>query len=185
MSSIRGLIFHSRLDYIDKYIDAATFKKNGEKLSPQARQVLFDQVFLVNKYPFEMLKELDKILPEIAAEAPEPLFRKIGRDFAKTILDRYFFNYVEAQKPHKFLQQFQRLYPNLWDFGRYELISGETQKVQVRLTYEEEVHPEYHWFMEEFFKAGVEICSGKHVTVNRVSNNTGSEESQVYQISWR
>jgi hypothetical protein len=61
----------------------------------------------------------------------------------------------------------------------------ENQKAQITLSYEEEVYPEYTWFMEEFFKTGVEICNGKNVTLKRISDNSSNEEGQVYSISWK
>jgi uncharacterized protein (TIGR02265 family) len=185
MSSIRGVVFHSRFDYIHKHLDTAVFKRAGDKLSPQAKQVIFDQIFMVNKYPFAVLKEMDRILPEVSPLPGEDLFREIGQEFAYTILDRYFFNYIEAHKPHKFLAQLQKLYGNLWDFGQYEVRAEENQKAQITLSYEEEVYPEYTWFMEEFFKTGVEICNGKNVTLKRISDNSSNEEGQVYSISWK
>lgn len=185
MSSIRGVVFHSRLDYIHKHSDPTALKKAGENISPQARQVIFDQIFMVNYYPFSILKEFDQLLPKISKLSKEKLFREIGRDFAHTILDRYFFNYVEAQKPHKFLVQFQKLYRNLWGFGEYQVRAEEEQKAQIMLVYEEEVHQEYSWFMEEFFKTAVEICNGKEVTLQPISENSANEDSQVYSISWK
>lgn len=185
MNSIRGVVFHSRFDYIHQHLDAAAFKKAGNKLSPQAKQVIFDQIFMVNKYPFAILKEMDQILPEVSPLSREDLFREIGREFAHTILDRYFFNYTEAQKPHKFLAQLQKLYGNLWDFGQFEVRAEENQKAQITLSYEEEVYPEYNWFMEEFFKTAVEICHGKSVTLKRISDTSFEEDSQVYSISWK
>lgn len=185
MSSIRGVVFHSRFDYIHKHLDPTAFKKAGESISPQARQVIFDQIFMVNYYPFSILKEFDQMLPQISDLPKEELFREIGREFADTILDRYFFNYIEAQKPHKFLGQFQKLYGHLWGFGEYEARAEEDQKAQITLVYEEEVHPEYTWFMEEFFKTAIEICNGKEVTLQPVSENSANEDSQVYSISWK
>ena len=185
MSGIRGVVFHSRLDYIQKHLDAIAFKKAGEGLSSQARQIIFDQIFMVNIYPFSVLKELDQILPRVSKLPGEKLFREMGREFAHSILDRYFFNYIESQKPHKFLAQFQKLYDNLWALGRYEVRVEENQKAQVTLTCEEEVYPEYTWFMEEFLKTAVEICNGKSVTVKRLPEAASTEESQVFSISWK
>lgn len=185
MSSIRGVVFHSRFDYIHKHIDATAFKKAGESISSQARQVIFDQVFMVNFYPFSILKEFDQLLSKISKLSKKELFHEVGREFASTILDRYFFNYVEAQKPHRFLVQFQKLYGNLWGFGEYEVQAEEDQKVQITLVYEEEVHQEYSWFMEAFFKTAVEICNGKEVALQPSPENSFNDDKQVYSISWK
>lgn len=185
MNGIRGVVFHSRLDYIQKHLDTSAFKKAGENLSPQARQIIFDQIFMVNTYPFSVLKELDQALPRVSGFPGEKLFREMGREFANSILDRYFFNYVEAQKPQKFLAQFQKLYDNLWALGRYEVMAEENQKAQVTLTCEEEIHPEYTWFMEEFLKTAVEICNGKNVAIKRLASADSAEDSQVFSISWK
>ena len=184
MNGIRGLVFHSRFEYIKKNFEPALIKRLADNLSPNARHFILEQVFPVNHYAFEILKELDEQLLRLSPLSEEELFSEIGKDFAKIILDRYFFNYVEAQQPQRFLAQFQKLYPELWGFGAFEYDADNDHHARLIFDYEEEVHPGYQRFMEAFLKTAIEICGGKDVQVINTSKTPSNNGRYTYSLKW-
>ncbi len=184
MSQIKGLIIQSRLSYIENYLDNTDLRAINEKLSPSVNQILLEQVFRVNKYPFSLLKELDDALSRVVSESPQQLFSRVGADFAEVLLDRYFFNYVEAKKPQKLLAQLGRLYDKLWGFGHYEFRAEKDHEAEIQISYDEEVHEAYVWFMEAFLTASVEICTGKKAVLNKVKSEGQNAYNYVCHIGW-
>ncbi len=185
MSEIRGLIFHSRLDYLQKHWNGSSLKKLGESLSLSTRQLISDQIFWVNTYPFEALKEFDLALGRAAGQPEAELYSDIGREFAVALVERYFYNYVEAGAPSKFLLQFQRLYSYLWGFGELEVHLEEQHKAELSFTFDEEIPDSFRFFLEAFLARALEICGAKEVSLNREPDFNTGEDHLVYHLSWR
>ncbi|MCB0285885.1 MAG: TIGR02265 family protein [Calditrichaeota bacterium] len=185
MSTIRGLVFHSRFHYVKQHLDYTTRRNINEHLSEQVRNVVSEQVFPVNFYRFEMLQELDNAIVTVTTAAEQPLFQSIGREFAHAIVDRYFFNYTEAQKPQRFLAQFQRLYARLWGFGQIDIRPESTRKSTIILEYPVSVHPAYHIFMTSFLTNAIALCGGKSVQLNPVESEDDPQECRKYVTTWQ
>ncbi len=185
MSNIKGLVIQSRLDYLENRNDQNLMRMVLQKLSEPARQAVGEQVFLTNLYPFHILRELDAVLGENLGQPLEEVFREIGEHFAVTILDRYFYNYIETQNPQAFLAQIKNLYPYLWDFGRYSYRKSNNHSASVRFEYDEDIHKPYCWFMQAFLKKGVTICGGKAVTLREESCGAEDGEACVYLLAWK
>ncbi len=185
MSDIKGLVIQSRLDYLESLNDPNLVRTVLQKLSEPTRQAVGEQVFLTNMYPFRILRELDAVLGENLGQPLENVFRAIGEHFAGTILDRYFYNYVETQNPQAFLAQIKNLYPYLWDFGQYLYRKSNNHSATVRFEYDEDIHKQYCWFMQAFLKKGVEICGGKSVNLSEDACGAEDGEACVYVLEWK
>lgn len=181
MADIRGLILLSRLDYVERHIDGAAFKSAAEALPEAARQVLLDQVFMVNDYPFEWLRALDGVLTTASELDETALFEAVGRQFAAMLLDRYFFNYIETRQPGRYLAQLQRHYPRLWGFGRMEFHSHSRGEGTIDLVYPEPVHAAHTIFMATFLKEGMVICGASDIVLEP-SDSSG--EHRHYVVRW-
>jgi len=181
MSDIRGLIIQSRLEYLE---NSGKYDQIMEKLLVQQRQAIGEQVFLTNLYPFQLLKDLDRILSETFDEPLETLFRDIGEKSADLFLDRYFYNYIQNRDPHGFLVQFERLYPFICGFGSYTYEKENQQSAIVKLAYDEDIHKTYCWFIQSLLKGGVEICGGKSVSILETQCEAENSPFCQYQISW-
>jgi uncharacterized protein (TIGR02265 family) len=184
MSDIRGLIIQSRLDYLEKIGGNSHFQNVLSKLNESARQTISEQVFITNLYPFSLLKELDTVIGESLDKPVETIFREIGTQYAEVILDRYFYNYIEAQNPQKFLAQIKNLYPYLWNFGKYSYQKVEPTRALVHFDYDEDIHKPYCWFTQALLIRGVEICGGKNVQLTESECEAEDGEACVYHISW-
>ncbi len=184
MSDIRGLVIQSRLDYMEKTLDSKAYNHILQKLSESARQAVGEQVFLTNLYPFHLLRDLDVTIGESINQPLETIFREIGKRYAYSMVDRYFFNYIESKDPQKFLAQVEKLYPHLWNFGIYTYKKSNNHHATVQFDYDEDIHKTYCWFMQEFLKTGVEICGGKNVELEEPECEAEDGESCIYQIKW-
>lgn len=184
MSDIRGLIFQSRLDYIEAKDNGKVYHKVFQKLSEPVRQSVGEQVFPTNLYPFRQLRDLDMAIGESIDQPLEVIFREIGSQFAQKTLDRYFYNYLESRDPQKFLAQIENLYGYLWDFGKYSYQKNKADSATVRFDYEEDIHKPYCWFMQEFLRKGVRLCGGTDVTLEEKDCEAESGDSCTYLISW-
>ena len=185
MSDIKGLVIQSRLDYLENHDDQRLWKTVLQKLSEPTRQAVGEQVFLTNLYPFRILKELDTVLGENLDQPLEKVFRDIGEHFAVTILDRYFYNYIEMQDPQAFLAQIRNLYPYLWNFGQYFYQKSDNHSASVRFEYDEDIHKPYCWFTQAFLKKGIEICGGKAVALQEETCGAEDGEACSYVLTWK
>jgi uncharacterized protein (TIGR02265 family) len=183
MSDIRGLIIQSRMDYIENHFDNS-YAQVLKKLSEPVRHAIGEQVFLTNLYPFHLLRDLDAAIGESLPESLESIFSEIGQRYADLILDRYFYNYLEERNPHKFLEQLEKLYPYLWNFGQYSYKKSDNTEARIQFDYNEDVHKPYCWFVQYFLKRGIEICGGNSVEVQELKCEAEGEESCIYQIRW-
>ncbi|RMF61505.1 MAG: TIGR02265 family protein [Calditrichaeota bacterium] len=184
MNGIRGLVFHSRFEYIKKQFDSEQLKQLSQLLSPQAHQFIFDQVFPVNQYPFELLKELDSYIVQLAPESEEEVFNRIGSDFADMIMDRYFVNYVEAKEPQRFLAQFQVLYPQLWNLGTLSYHPLSETSAELSFVIEDEIHPPFQRFLERFLTRAVELCGAREIQL-QLQSKSNSTGRFTYRIQWK
>ena len=185
MSDILGIVIQSRLDYLEKAGGNGVLNEVLQKLSESVRQAVGEQVFLTNLYPFHLLRELDLAIGESLNKPMETIFREIGSGFADTVLDRYFYNYVDARNPHKFLAQIKNLYPYLWRFGTYSYRKENAGKALLRFEYDEDIHKPYCWFMQEFLKKGVEICGSTGVQLAEKECEAENGDACVYQLQWK
>ncbi len=185
MSDIRGLVIQSRLEYIENMENGNIHAKVLQKLSDPARNAVGEQVFLTNLYPFHLLKDLDEAIGESLDVSLESIFRDIGQRTAPVVLDRYFFNYIQDHNPHGFLAQLARLYPYLWNFGKYFYSKSDNGNATVQLTYDEDIHKPYCWFMQALLKKGVEICGAQNAALQEVQCEAEDGESCLYHLSWK
>jgi uncharacterized protein (TIGR02265 family) len=185
MSDIRGLVIQSRLDYIEKKLRNSGYQQVLSQLDEPVRQAIGEQVFPTNLYPFHLLHELDEAVGSSVEEPLETIFREIGRDHAALVLDRYFYNYIEAQQPQKFLFQIENLYPHLWEFGNYSYKQIASKEAEVTFSYDEDLHKSYCWFVQEFLKTGTEICGGKSVELTEESCEAEDGEACIYFLKWK
>ena len=179
MAKIRGLILHSRINYLEKHLDAAQRKAFFEGVDEKTRVLLSDLVFPVNLYRFDYVSEIDRVLSEQAGLTPSALGEKMGGDFAVLMLDRYFFNYINDQNPGGFLEQSQRLYPDLWHFGSLSISALEKSGCILSISHPQEVHELYLRFLQHYFSKGIEICGTKNVSLNSLDSDKATE------ISWK
>jgi len=184
MSEIRGLMIHSRLDYVENLPDRKQYQQLLQHLGDGMRQSIGEQVFLTNSYPFSLLRELDKAIGEILNSPLEPIFRDIGKRSASLVLYQYFFNYVQSQNPHGFLAQIEKLYPYMCNFGQYFYQKTDQKSARIKFIYDEDIHKAYCWFIQAFLQTGIEICSGGKVLLKEMQCEADDGESCMYEISW-
>jgi len=184
MSDIRGLVIQSRLSYLEKLDDQSKFKHVLQKLSEPVRNAIGEQVFMTNLYSFSMLKDLDMAIGESLKIPLESIFNEIGTSYAKLILDRYFYNYIQEKDPQRFLAQVERLYSSLWYFGQYTYQKNGEKSATVKFDYDEDLHKPYCWFIQAFLNKGIEICGGKDVKINEKECVSEDGESCLYNIKW-
>jgi uncharacterized protein (TIGR02265 family) len=184
MGDIRGLMIHSRLDYVENLPEKKQYQRVLQHLSEGVRQNIGEQVFLTNLYPFHILKEVDLAIGEILNEPLESIFRDIGKRSASLIMEQYFFNYVQAQNPQGFLSQIEKLYPSLCNLGQYFYQKSDQQSARLKFVYDEDIHKPFCWFIQTFLQTGIEICGGKNVILKEIQCEADNGESCMYEISW-
>ncbi len=185
MSDIKGLVIQSRLDYLEKYKGRQVYQQVMQKLPDPVRQAIGEQVFPTNMYSYYLLRDLDNAIGESIDESLEAIFRDIGEKYAALVLDRYFYNYVEARDVQEYLAHLQRLYGQLWDFGTYTCRKTGDTANEVRFEYDEDIHKSYCWFMQGFLKRGVEICGGTSVMLEDVECEAENGEACIYRLQWQ
>lgn len=184
MSDIRGLMIHSRLDYVENLPDRKHYQRLLQHLSEGMRQSIGEQVFLTNSYAFSLLKELDTAIGEILNTPMESIFRDIGRRSANLIMDQYFFNYAQSKNPQGFLSQIEKLYPYLCNLGQYFYQKTDQKSAHLKFSYDEDIHKPYCWFIQSFLQTGIEICSGEKVMLKEIQCEADDGESCMYEVSW-
>lgn len=184
MSEIRGLMINSRIDYLESLPDSTVYQKVMQRLPESVRQNIGEQIFLTNLYPFQVLKELDAAMAEVLDSSIESLFRSMGKRSATRAVDQYFFNYMQSRNPHGFLSQITRLYPYLCNFGEYFYQKSDQTSARIRLSYNEDIHKPYCWFVQSFLQNGIEICGGKKVVLQEVECEADAGESCRYEVQW-
>jgi uncharacterized protein (TIGR02265 family) len=185
MSDIRGLIIQSRLEYIESMENGTMHSRILHKLNDPVKNAVGEQVFLTNLYPFHLLKDLDNAIGESLDIPLESIFRDIGQRTAPLLMNRYFFNYTQARNPHGFLAQLARLYPYLWNFGKYFYSKSDDEGATVQLVYDEDIHKPYCWFMQSLLQKGVEICGVTGANVREIQCEAEDGESCTYHLSWK
>ncbi|MFZ0389909.1 MAG: TIGR02265 family protein [Calditrichia bacterium] len=184
MGEIRGLLIQSRLDYLENLKDKP-FSRVMQKLPESARQAVGEQVFTTNLYPFQLLQELDSAIAGSTEIPQEQVFREMGRNYASTIMNRYFFNYMEAANPQKFLAQLGNLYNYLWNFGSLKYQKQDPNSANVEFTYDQEVHKGYCWFMQQLLTEGLKMCGAKQVEIQETVCSSDDGDTCRYQIKWQ
>ena len=184
MDKIRGLVFHSRFNYVKQHLDYTLRRAINDALSENARHVISEQVFPVNFYPFSLLQELDEAILKVTGEKEAELFEKIGSHCAGLIVDRYFYIYTEFRQPQRMLMQFHRLYDRLWGFGEIEVSPVENNSVTVAFNYAIPVHSAYDVFMMSFIRNAVSLCKVKGLQFDVEKSEENDKICRKYHIKW-
>jgi uncharacterized protein (TIGR02265 family) len=184
MDKIRGLVFHSRFNYVKQHLDYTMRRAISDALSENTRHVISDQVFPVNFYSFSLLQELDETILKVTREDETELFSKMGNHFARLIVDRYFYIYTEFQQPQRMLMQYQRLYDRLWGFGEIEVVPSENNSVTVIFNYTIPIHKAYDVFMASFIQNAVKFCQVKDLHFIEENSEDKDKIFRKYQIKW-
>ncbi len=185
MSEIRGLMINSRIDYLESLPDSGIYQRVMQRLPEAVRQNIGEQIFLTNMYPFQVLKELDAAIAEVLNSPLESIFRDIGKRSATRAVDQYFFNYIQSRQPQGFLAQIGNLYPHLCNFGEYFYQKSDQNSARIKLSYNEDIHKAYCWFVQSFLQNGVDMCGGKEVILKEVECEADDGESCRYEIHWQ
>ena len=184
MSDIRGLVIQSRLDFLENQLDTNVSQQVIHKLNEPVRQAIGEQVFLTNLYPFYLLKDLDAAIAETIDTPLKALFQEIGEKTAPIMMDRYFFNYLQQKNPHGFLAQIERIYPYIWNFGKYSYEKSGDGEANIKFDYDEDIHKSYCWFIQSFLKSSLEICGARSVKIEETECEAQDGESCKYIVSW-
>jgi len=184
MSDIRGLILQSRLDFLENHIDTNLSQRVFQKLGDPVKQAIGEQVFLTNLYPFHLLKDLDAAIAESFDLSMKEIFKEIGNKTAPVMMDRYFFTYMQQKNPQGLLAQLERVYPYIWEFGKYSYSKSDSNEANIKFDYDEDIHKSYCWFIQSFLATGVTLCGGKSVKIEEIECEAEDGESCQYKISW-
>jgi uncharacterized protein (TIGR02265 family) len=184
MSDIRGLIIQSRLDFLENHTDETISQQVFQKLKEPLKQTIGEQVFLTNLYPFHLLKDLDAAIAESFDMPLKELFREIGAKTAPVMMDRYFFTYMQQNNPQGFLAQIERVYPYIWNFGKYKYSKISATEANTKFDYDEDIPKSYCWFIQSFLTNGVNLCGVKSVDIEEVECEAEDGEACRYKISW-
>jgi hypothetical protein len=160
MSDIRGIIIQSRLDFLENHPDTNLSQQVIQKLGEPAKQAIGEQVFLTNLYPFHLLKDLDSAIVESFDISLKELFKEIGSKTALVMMDRYFFTYIQQKNPQGLLAQIERVYPYVWDFGKYSYNKSGNTEASIKFDYDEDIHKSYCLFIQFFFGEQCEYMWG-------------------------
>ena len=112
------------------------------------------------------------------------LFKEIGSKTALIMMDRYFFTYMQQKNPQGLLAQIERVYPYIWDFGKYSYEKAGNTKADIKFDYDEDIHKSYCWFIQSFLESSVNLCGGKSVKIDEVECEAEDGESCRYSITW-
>jgi uncharacterized protein (TIGR02265 family) len=184
MSDIRGIIIQSRLDFLENHPDTNLSQQVIQKLGEPAKQAIGEQVFLTNLYPFHLLKDLDSAIVESFDISLKELFKEIGSKTALVMMDRYFFTYIQQKNPQGLLAQIERVYPYVWDFGKYSYNKSGNTEASIKFDYDEDIHKSYCLFIQFFLESSVNICGGKSVKIEEIECEAEDGESCRYKITW-
>lgn len=184
MNDIQGVVLLSRFEYLEKKLGAQAVSQLVKKLPEHLQHSVQEQIFPVNRYPFQLVQEIDALIPQLIAEPLEQIFREIGTMFAQNLIEKYFFNYLESKDPAKLISQIGNLYGYLWGFGQYHVVSLKNGEARVDYIYEMDIHKPYCWFTQEFLIKGLQMCCGSSVSITELMCAAETEDRCSYKLIW-
>jgi hypothetical protein len=181
---IKGLIFHSRKDFVIDNFGEDGWKSVVGSLSTED-QTLLDEIILTAKwYPFEVGERLDKAIVDKLGGGNDSIFMKIGAQSAQRSLTKVHKTFLTPGNPQAFMGKSNIIYKFYYDTGYREYKETGT-KSGVVTTYEAETfsHPDcltvIGWYEEALRMCGARNVSG----VEEECRAKGGDVCR-YRFSW-
>ncbi|HSG29366.1 MAG TPA: hypothetical protein VLA34_12870, partial [Candidatus Krumholzibacterium sp.] len=83
---IKGMIFHSRKDFVISHSGEEAWHKVVESLPAEDQEMLGDLILTASWYPFEVGERLDKAIVAVLGNGDTKIFKDIGIQSARSSL---------------------------------------------------------------------------------------------------
>ncbi len=168
MSSVKGLVLMSRLEYLEDKFGADKYREFLKKISSNEINFIRQPVDGSFTYPDSTLALVDQILLEDYLGNDLEEFRNLGRWSADNFIYRFFSLYVENSQPVDFLAQYARLRNHLIGSGEMVIDVIDDTHIDLAIDYGQKI-PKSVCLSEQGFLAGaMELCGAQDVRINEL-----------------
>ena len=166
MSSVRGFVLMSRLEYFEMKYGAKKYREFLKKISINeinfSRQTVDGSLI----YPDTTLATIDQILLKDYFVDNLDEFRILGKWSAENFMYRFFSLYVEDSKPLEFLAQYARLRDYLIGSGEMTIHIIDEANVNVITDFGQTIPKSVCLSEQGFLQSGMEQCGASNININ-------------------
>ena len=181
MSTIKGIVLLTRIEYIENHFGTEEYFEFLKKISTPEENFRRRPVDGSNNYPEDTLVKIDELLLKDYFENDTNKFLELGKWNAQRMVPKFFNLYIDEKNPTEFLLQYNRLRDFLIGSGTMKLQVFNDKSFGIQLDYGQPI-PESVCFSEKgFIIEGIKMCTGKDPVVEEAFP-TSNESVYYYNI---
>jgi len=176
MSSIRGLVLMSRLEYLEKKYGAEEYREFLKKISTDEVNFLRQPLDVALIYPDSLLATIDQILLHDYLNENIDEFKNLGKWGADNFMYRFFSQYVDDAEPLNFLTQYGRLRDYLIGSGEMKIQSIDEKHLTLSIDYGQQISKSVCLSEQGFIEGGMAQCGAKDISIIETTCASESED---------
>jgi hypothetical protein len=166
MSSIKGLVLMSRLEYLEEKYGIKIYKGFLKKISTDEVNFSRQPVDGAHTYSDSLLVRIDQILLEDYFDNDLDEFKQLGKWSANNFIYRYFGLYVDKSDPQGFLAQYARLRDRLIGSGEMALQVPAKKNILVSIDYGQPIPKSVCLSEQGFIAGGMNLCGAAKIEIS-------------------
>jgi len=181
---IKGLVLHSRKDFVKEHFGDAAWDKVIEALPAQDQELLKGVVFAAQWYPFETGERLDRAIVKELADGDEGVFEEIGAKSARRSLAKEHQAFVTPGDPQSFMKRAAVIYRFYYDTG-YREYKETGPNSGVMTTYEAETFSAVDCLtVIGWYRQALKLCGARHVEIVEEECRAKGKSCCRYCFQW-
>ena len=169
MSSIRGLVLMTRLEYLEATYGVEKYRAFLKRISTDEVNFSRQPVDGASTYPDTTLARIDQVLLEDFFNGDVSPFKDIGIWSAGNFMFRFFNMYVENSQPMEFLSQYARLRKHLIGSGEMKVNILGNNQAEVSIDYGQTIPKSVCLSEQGFLEGGMVQCGADEIQIKEHS----------------
>ncbi len=182
---IKGLMLHSRRDYVQENFGAGAWDRVLKGLPPADQEILQGAIFAAQWYPVELGERVDRAIVQVLGGGKSAVFEELGRKSAERSLTREYQTFLRPGDPQSLMRMAPLIHRRFYDSGRCEY--EETGPCSGVMTIFESTTYSVPDCLTAlgFIKQGLSMCGAQAIQGHETQCRTRGDDVCRFEFEWR
>ena len=135
-------------------------------------------------YPFDTYKRCINALFEVFGKKDPESAREWGRTASQAAMTTMYAAFVTKRDPISFLNKYEMVHKNFYDFGKIDVISEKENQVSFKLTNFDPQCVPIFYLIQGWLERGMELCGAKNINIVFLTKSWEGRPDTSFRITW-
>ncbi len=153
-------------------------------LTNQDREIINQKILPSVWYPYETYKHCLNAVFEVFARKNPNVAKEWGRTEGQALMTKMYSAFI-SNDPIDFINAYEMIHKNFFDFGKIEVIEGGNNQVVFRLTnFDVQCLPNIYT-IEGWLECGLELCGAKNIKSEFLAKSWEGHPETTIRFTWK